>query len=575
MFSISLAEFAIIPPTVLEFFAPDTPDSPILSSSCSSTSEIKPSESVKPGSQKQLQNLGESWVKDDGVWESTEEDWDITNNSPNIPTEWKYVEDNKESRHDNPRKKEFADSIKIKTCLCGRYFLFANRDSFMLLKREKTQFEVLCKKSKEPEEIDEISAAECIPLYSPSTPNEPRILIAVGYTSGKLILFNEDGDQISTQHLHPSALISITLRGAPNIHSLDTNIASDTDDELILLFADRVIVEINGTSLWLALRMNNGVGSDSTSLTYSKKEFRTQQSISQVVSLGPLFSFGLQPANLGSVVANKLGAAEGSKNVSGLLYNQLYIGVGKNPMISFYSSSTNSRTFSTIVSFATSGLSTVTSAVFSFAKSFWNEPASQTSVAASQNSPTSAISQSPNFAPATQVPSIFSLSDPSSHRNINDVSLSPQDPRTHRSKWAAVTDSLGRVMVIDLTEGEVVRMIKGVRGAQTVFLEKKIKGKREVLLAVYSKRGALEIFGMRYSKRIAQMHVGVGMRMLQCCVEDCGVVGAVYHGESVLGVGCAGGSKVFQKLGNWKKDAIGVILIAANGDVKNIQLNET
>ncbi|KAJ1568545.1 Rab3 GTPase-activating protein non-catalytic subunit, partial [Nowakowskiella sp. JEL0078] len=477
-------------------------------------------------------------------------------------------------------------NLKVSTALNSRYWLLSSSVSFLLFSRTSNDpFEKLSLMSSrsvlddadQDDNPAEITAAACFPMFLPSNPNKPQICVAIGYSTGNFHLYNEDSILILSQFLHPSPILSISLRAALEpIHSeplknnsINDQVISNTDDELNILFDDRTLVEINGSSLWLAIRMSSSQNPDPPSLTYSKKEFKSQQSITEIVSFGPITTSGYEPSKLGSLITSKY-KSENSGSIAGFSYNPVYIGFGKNPMISFYSSPSTPRTFSTLVSFATTGLSSVTTAVFSFAKSFWgisSEPAPPL--------PLNLQSQ-PEFAPASSVAALFSLSDPASQRCIKALTLSSPSPAGKRGgqqqRWAAATDSLGRVLVVDLLEGEVVRLIKGVRGAQTAWMESE---KGILVLAVYSARGTLEVWAVRGARRIAKANVGIGLRLIQVAVGDETIGSAIARGEPVLGVGCTGGPAAVMRMckQGLGKAAVEALLLNPEGEFKKVVLD--
>lgn len=90
-------------------------------------------------------------------------------------------------------------------------------------------------------------------------------------------------------------------------------------------------------------------------------------------------------------------------------------------------------------------------------------------------------------------------------RNAFSVVLSPDH------KFAAVSDSVGRVLLVDTTRGVVVRLFKGYREAQCAFIqvpdEKKSKHKGHtkiaLFLVIYSgKKGQLEVFALQKARKI-------------------------------------------------------------------------
>lgn len=90
-------------------------------------------------------------------------------------------------------------------------------------------------------------------------------------------------------------------------------------------------------------------------------------------------------------------------------------------------------------------------------------------------------------------------------RNAFSVILSPDH------KFAAVSDTVGRVLLIDTARGATIRMFKGYREAQCAFIqvpdEKKSKHKGHTRIALFlliysGKKGTLEVFALQKGRKI-------------------------------------------------------------------------
>jgi len=90
---------------------------------------------------------------------------------------------------------------------------------------------------------------------------------------------------------------------------------------------------------------------------------------------------------------------------------------------------------------------------------------------------------------------------------------------TGKSTFAALTDNLGRLLVLDLDSGEIIRLYKGMRDVQAGWIWKKLdipshmlidsgpKVRYVLLLVAYCPRGTLEVFTMRYQSRLIGIEV--------------------------------------------------------------------
>lgn len=82
-----------------------------------------------------------------------------------------------------------------------------------------------------------------------------------------------------------------------------------------------------------------------------------------------------------------------------------------------------------------------------------------------------------------------------------------------------MTDNLGRLLVLDLDSGEIIRLYKGMRDVQARWIWKKVEIPVHMLLdsgpevryvlflVAYCPRGTLEIFTMRYQSRLVGIEV--------------------------------------------------------------------
>jgi hypothetical protein len=122
----------------------------------------------------------------------------------------------------------------------------------------------------------------------------------------------------------------------------------------------------------------------------------------------------------------------------------------------------------------------------------------------------------------------MALNDP--QRIISSVSMSPN---SSAGNLAALTDNLGRVLILDVDEGVIIRIIKGVRDAQVGWILTTLPEdpvfpsmpRKALLLAVYSSRGALEVFAMRSGHKVIAIQVERGLKLLQVAH---GMLGGAY-----------------------------------------------
>jgi hypothetical protein len=131
-------------------------------------------------------------------------------------------------------------------------------------------------------------------------------------------------------------------------------------------------------------------------------------------------------------------------------------------------------------------VSNIASAVFSLAKSWWSSGA--TTASPTVKGPKEAHIQEYEWG----------LDD--SSRVLRTVSA------PCASGVAALTDNLGRVMLLDVHTFSFIRMWKGLRDAQCAFID------NGCYLAIYApRRGVLEVWRVRHGVREALLSVGVGL----------------------------------------------------------------
>ncbi|KAI8602328.1 Rab3 GTPase-activating protein regulatory subunit N-terminus-domain-containing protein [Dissophora ornata] len=397
---------------------------------------------------------------------------------------------------------------------------------------------------------DAITAVLCLPLYVPRS-NQSQIYVVIGYTSGMIKIFNESGAQVDVQQLHHTPVISIKARFGVG------KVPGEDEDEMTILHEGGKVVCIEGESLWVVLRLSSGstrssVDSKSVQVSqaptfaYKKWSLENQDHMVDVISCGP--------ARRRPTLSNGFSSSSSSSMYT-CQATERFVSVGSKPMMAFYASSNSGRPLFSATTLATQMAARVTNAVFGFAKSIWGSSPSPRPGSPALNSSNGRATPdqkrisgqglqdetagpygniySSAMAPATEVPAVLWLSD--SQRCIRHLSLAPAPPRGscyhYPSKLAAMTDSLGRVLLVDLEECEIIRMWKGLRGARCGWIqeERVVRSSRgvgnnsdEVLLkrhlilylVIYApKRGTVEIYPARQGKRVGLLQVGLGWKV--------------------------------------------------------------
>ncbi|KAI8097122.1 Rab3 GTPase-activating protein regulatory subunit N-terminus-domain-containing protein [Halteromyces radiatus] len=372
------------------------------------------------------------------------------------------------------------------------------------------------------------------------------------------------------------------------------------DEEITLLFDNNKVISIDGQSLWMVLRVCDGQresGIDAskmqTAFTYKKWQLDKQEKVRDIISMGPstlslTSASGIRmgsswwwwlAATAGGTITSSDPAvtmtaaalqsifSPGSTSVQQQQQQQQqqpaeatcrYIGVGSNPMISFYATHETSRPFMSAVSMASYMVSRVASPVFSFAKSWWSGTTNNSTggnLSASSSSSSTASSSSSSYQqtpfvpdmptppqviePSTTIPSLLHLSDHG--RTIQSIVVAPPLQHSQHRTLAATSDALGRVILWDIQQGHMIRMWKGVRDAHCGWIqyEQQDEGQRRLplFLVIYSaRRGLLKVFQTRHGgdggnqsfnqhhqqKPIGVFHVGPGWHLVACGREPLG-----------------------------------------------------
>ncbi|KAI8969021.1 Rab3 GTPase-activating protein regulatory subunit N-terminus-domain-containing protein [Mycotypha africana] len=404
------------------------------------------------------------------------------------------------------------------------------------------------------QEGEEITAVVCLPLFVPSTRLTQHYILC-GYNTGWIRVFSESGVLLTAQQLETTSVLSIKVRAPPPVFKIAKlrQFANENED-VTILFRGNKIVTIDGQSLWMVLRVCDGQresGIDAshmhTAFTYKKWDLQHQDEVNDILSLGPSPTYSQIPYNDPSTAISTTNAFP-PKNAT-----SQFIAVGSHPMLTYYATSESSKPLMSAASMASYVVSRVASPVFSFAKSWWGSSSSSsgsnTTTTISRHStlhnnktdnPTPYVPDlrrppPTHIEPATPLPAVLSVND--AYRKINHIYLSPAPfiSAVQRNTLAATTDALGRVVLWDIHEGQMLRIWKGVRDAVCGWVEvfehelyqqpKNQTSFKKILLFLVmysSKSGFLKIFQMRHGKQVGAYHVGPGWQLVSCGGEPLG-----------------------------------------------------
>ncbi|KAJ2828933.1 hypothetical protein IWW50_001117 [Coemansia erecta] len=364
-----------------------------------------------------------------------------------------------------------------------------------------------------------ITALYCMDIYTPQTHTLAQtkqqrgvgsICVVAGYSSGYMRVFSAYGHLLTAHQFHPQRLLRIRLRMPVQAHN-DYSAWSTVDDgeEVNLTYQDGTMISVDGRSLYLALRLclNEAAmdEADGPMFQYKKWAFDLNTPrVSDAVNYGPATCRDpLAQLAKSAYMSSPLLSDATARFLVAPHHGDAAFGV-------FITNEDAAPTFSA-VDIAGKMAAKVTGAVLNIAKSyFWRSNPSATAESSGQSTPSRAES-------STLVSCALAHRD--SPRKVLAISLAPA-----QYALAALTDSLGRVMLFDLESCEVVHMLKGQRGSQCAWMEVTTDGVQHMYVVVYAaKRGVVEVYGLGMAEQpLASVSVGLGWTLVQCPTQPLG-----------------------------------------------------
>ncbi|XP_039993735.1 rab3 GTPase-activating protein non-catalytic subunit isoform X1 [Xiphias gladius] len=366
------------------------------------------------------------------------------------------------------------------------------------------------------EEGECVSSTVCIPLASQkrsSTGRPDWTCVVVGFTSGYVRFYTENGVLLLAQLLHEDPVLRLKCR----TYEIPRHPGVTEQLEELSILYPAAMVTIDGFSLFQSLRAcRNQVaraaaaGSDvilPPPLAYKKWGLQDMDTIVDHSSVGIMTLCVFDQMKNASILGGFNASVKGSPPAM-----SQYVTVGGGPYTGFYYAiEGSSQPLLSHVALAVA--SKLTSALFSAASGWlgWNK---------NRNEEEALQKQKPKVEPATPLGIRFGL--PDSRRHGESICLSPCNT------LAGVTDDFGRVTLLDLARGIAIRMWKGYRDAQLGWLQvPEERGEREfspsaslprrhaLFLVIYApRRGILEVWGMQQGPRVGAFTVGKHCRLL-------------------------------------------------------------
>ncbi|KAK9533264.1 hypothetical protein VZT92_008393 [Zoarces viviparus] len=381
-----------------------------------------------------------------------------------------------------------------------------------------------------------VSSSICIPLASQkrsSTGRPDWTCVVVGFTSGYVRFYTENGVLLLAQLLHEDPVLRLKCR----TYEIPRHPGVTEQHEELSILYPAALVTIDGFSLFQSLRAcrnqvarATAAGSDVIQpppLAYKKWGLQDMDTIVDHSSVGIMTLCVFDQMKNASILGGFNASVKGSPPAM-----SQYVTVGGGPYTGFYYAvEGSSQPLLSHVALAVA--SKLTSALFSAASGWlgWNKH---------KNEEEAVQKQKPKVESATPLGIRFGL--PDSRRHGESICLSPCNT------LAGVTDDFGRVTLLDLARGIAIRMWKGYRDAQLGWLQvPEERGDREfspsaslprrhaLFLVIYApRRGILEVWGMQQGPRVGAFTVGKHCRLLYAGYRLMGVNSVTSKGWQLL-----------------------------------------
>ncbi|XP_077976699.1 rab3 GTPase-activating protein non-catalytic subunit-like isoform X2 [Styela clava] len=313
---------------------------------------------------------------------------------------------------------------------------------------------------------EHITSILCIPLVSLKKTSHGSVdwsCIVVGFSSGYIRMYTENGALLISQLLHESPVMEIKCRTLDH-HSHKTGISTpDQPDEVTILYGDALVL-LEGFSLFQTLRAcrsqvalaaaSGGMTIEPPPMSYKKWRLTSHQSpISSHISPGVLMPDPFNQMKTASILG---GYSADIRNTAPAM--SCFIATGTSPFTGFYYAVEGS-TQPHLSHVALAVASKLKSALYSSASRWlaWGTGA--------QSEPTQ--KQKPKVELGTPLDIRCGMPDPL--RYGDNIILAP-GAHLSSSALAATTDSLGRVILMDVSRAIALRMWKGYRDAQIGFM---------------------------------------------------------------------------------------------------------
>ncbi|KAK2638763.1 hypothetical protein Ddye_026558 [Dipteronia dyeriana] len=328
-------------------------------------------------------------------------------------------------------------------------------------------------------------------------------VVAIGTSKGYLLVYDLKGDLVHRQLIHPGRILKLRVRGTKR------DLTQDTSSEEVCVIMPGVIARFDGSDIQ---RMLHQRIYETSSQFWDRDQKPKRRDIGDLGN-----SFERLPYQLWNV--SKYGPCADAA-ITGIMppplmelqSSQRYycaVTIGEDAVISAFRLSED-RSRSLVGAILSKVVPATFSTIASFSKMIWR-------------SEQPATKPEPKPQPFARASPLTCLKD--HPRRGERFTLSPS------GTLAAITDSLGRILLLDTQALVVVRLWKGYRDASCVFMEmlanrnsstsssvcyEPAKSDYCLCLAIHAPRkGIIEIWQMRTGSRISIIQCAKGSKMLQ------------------------------------------------------------
>ncbi|DAZ96836.1 TPA: hypothetical protein N0F65_008267 [Lagenidium giganteum] len=318
------------------------------------------------------------------------------------------------------------------------------------------------------------------------------------YSSGTVRMFNVHGKLLMEQKFQAAPAIKLDIcfnsTTTATQRRVDVQLSATSEGELWVLYADSTVAIIQVQEL--LSRIHAVVFGPAQATKFRKYALRDQSDALFAAPCGPV-----RPTIFQS--HPRIGVCT-------------VITAGSSPFLGFYHAGNDQNSIIHLAHIATAIASKAAGAVWSFAKSWgWSSAAADGDAADAAATDEVAVAANTTAADsaAEHVPAPIAstrwISD-DQRRRCRSLVLSPT------GRLAAVSDTLGRIMLVDTWRMTVIRMWKGYRNAQCGWMHGSEGTQRPLglYLVIYSaQRGIVEVLRARFGPRVLSIAVGANARL--------------------------------------------------------------